>query len=94
MTHLPSCAHIVIVPVLQISALRQKLDAVREHRQQYRRKRTAVPVPVISLVSIVRRSLIMLLLCPHYALIIGVLPLEWRSTVFVPIIRHVFKARL
>ena len=42
---------LVLVLVPQISALRQKLDSVREHRQQYRKKRSDVPVPVISLVS-------------------------------------------
>ncbi|CAM8974770.1 unnamed protein product [Rhodiola kirilowii] len=35
----------------QIGALKKELETVRKHRQQYRNRRTAVPVPVVSLVG-------------------------------------------
>eukprot|EP00850_Spirogloea_muscicola_P013297 SM000089S23853 [mRNA] locus=s89:564806:569291:+ [translate_table: standard] len=35
----------------RISALKRELEAVREHRQQYRDRRAEVPIPVISLVG-------------------------------------------
>ncbi|GBG91655.1 hypothetical protein CBR_g52691 [Chara braunii] len=35
----------------QIAALKKELESVREHRQQYRDRRAAVSIPVISLVG-------------------------------------------
>ncbi|XP_022884758.1 uncharacterized protein LOC111401307 [Olea europaea var. sylvestris] len=35
----------------QIGALKKEIESVRKHRKQYRNRRTAVPVPVVSLVG-------------------------------------------